>query len=99
MRTVAAVIGGIVAWVVVATLGNFALRALLPSHAGVERAMTFTFDMQTGRLVVGAIAPLAAGLVAAWVARGAGAREAWIVPRPAGEEARDAALLPSDLGA
>ncbi|HYR01204.1 MAG TPA: hypothetical protein VET86_14255 [Casimicrobiaceae bacterium] len=67
MRTVAAVVGGIVAWVVAATLGNFALRALLPGYAGVEQAMTFTFDMQAGRLVAG------------WIAREAGGRAAWLL--------------------
>ena len=79
MRTAAAVVGGIVAWVVAATLGNFALRALLPGYAGVEQAMTFTFDMQAGRLVVGAIASLAAGFVAGWIAREAGGRAAWLL--------------------
>jgi hypothetical protein len=77
MRSATAVLGGIVAWVVVATVGNFALRAVLPGYAGVEQAMTFTFDMQAGRLVVGALASFAAGFVAARVARGAG-RAAWI---------------------
>jgi hypothetical protein len=78
MRSAAAVLGGIVAWIVVATLGNFALRAVLPGYAGVEQAMTFTFDMQAGRLVVGALASFAAGFVAARVARGEG-RAVWIL--------------------
>jgi len=78
MRTAVAVVVGIVAWLVAATLGNFALRALLPGYAGVEQAMTFTFDMQAGRLVVGAIASLAAGFAAALIARGA-TRAVWIL--------------------
>jgi len=78
MRTAAAVLGGIVAWVVAATLGNFALRAVLPGYADVEHSMTFTFDMQAGRLVVGAIASFAAGFAAARIARGAG-HAVWIL--------------------
>jgi hypothetical protein len=41
MRSATAVLGGIVAWVVVATVGNFALRAVLPGYARPEgrRAM------------------------------------------------------------
>lgn len=76
MRTVAAVIGGVIAWIVVATIGNFALRALLPGYAGVEEAMTFTAGMQAARLLVGAIASFGAGWAAARIA-GMFGRAAW----------------------
>ncbi len=76
MRSVAAVIGGLVAWIVLATIGNFVLRALLPGYADVEQAMTFTAGMQAGRLLVGAAASFGAGWAAARIARGAG-RVAW----------------------
>ena len=75
MRWIAAVIGGLVAWFVVAQLGDFALRAFLPGYAEVERAMTFTLGMQAGRLVLGAVASLVAGWTAALIARHGGA--AW----------------------
>jgi hypothetical protein len=69
MRWIAAVVGGLVAWFVVAQLGDFVLRALLPGYADLEQAMLFTLGMQTGRLVVGALASLIAGWVAALIAR------------------------------
>jgi hypothetical protein len=76
MRWVAAVVGGFVAWWVVATVGNFAVRALIPGYADVERAMNFTLDMQVARLVTGALASLVAGWVAARIGRGS-SRAVW----------------------
>src|SRR5215510_4286583 len=76
MRLIAAVVGGFVVWWVVATIANFALRALMPGYADVERAMTFTLGMQVGRLAVGALASLVAGWVAARIARD-GRRAVW----------------------
>jgi uncharacterized membrane protein YoaK (UPF0700 family) len=76
MRSIAAVVGGFVAWWVVATVGNFAVRALIPGYADVERAMNFTLDMQVARLVTGALASLVAGWVTARIARGSG-RVVW----------------------
>ena len=70
MRWIAAIVGGFVAWWAVATVGNFAVRALIPGYADVERAMNFTLDMQVARLVTGALASLVAGWVAARIARG-----------------------------
>jgi len=76
MRTVAAVLGGFVAWWVVATVANFVVRALIPGYSDVERAMTFTLSMQVARLVSGALASLVAGWVAARIAR-ADRRAVW----------------------
>ena len=70
MRSIAAVVGGFVVWWVVATVGNFAVRALIPGYADVERAMNFTLDMQVARLVTGALASLVAGWVAARISHG-----------------------------
>jgi uncharacterized membrane protein YoaK (UPF0700 family) len=42
----------------------------VPGYSEVERAMTFTFGMQVARLASGALASLAAGAVAARIARG-----------------------------
>ena len=76
MRLVAAVLGGFVAWWVVATIANFAVRALIPGYSDVESALTFTLGMQVARLVCGALASLVAGWVAARIARG-DRRAAW----------------------
>ena len=70
MRSVAAVLGGFVAWWVVATVANFAVRALIAGYSDVERAMTFTLGMQVARLVSGALASFVAGWAAARIARG-----------------------------
>ena len=70
VRTVLAVIGGIVAWIVVATLGNFVLRAALPGYVAVEKSMDFTLAMLWARLVLGAISTIAAGFVVAWLTSG-----------------------------
>jgi len=70
LRSIGAVILGVVAWMVAATLANMVLRALLPGYAEVEKEMSFTISMLDGRLVVGVIASLAAGATCAAVARG-----------------------------
>ena len=73
LRTVAAVIGGVLAWVVVATVGNLVLRAVWPSYAAVEVAMTFTLAMLLLRLLLGALSSLCAGLLVACIAKRNGA--------------------------
>lgn len=70
MRRVAAVVGGFVAWWLVATLANFAVRALIPAYSDGERTMTFTLAMQVARLMSGALASLVAGAITARVSRG-----------------------------
>jgi hypothetical protein len=69
MRTTLAVAAGFVAWVVVVTLGNLLLRAILPGYAVVEAAMAFTPLMLVARLTLGVAASLAAGYVGSVVGR------------------------------
>ncbi len=65
LRAVAGVAGGLIVWVVVATVGNLALRAAWPGYAGVEAAMSFTPAMLLARLVLGAVSSLwAIGVIA-----------------------------------
>ena len=71
-RGIASVLAGLVAWFVVATIINFALRMSWADYALAEKPMTFTLGMQAARLVIGAIASLCAGFAAAWIARGIG---------------------------
>jgi len=70
MRSVLAVVGGFVAWWVVATVANFAVRAFIPGYSDVERAMTFTLEMQVARLISGAVTSFVAGWIAARIGRG-----------------------------
>ncbi len=68
-RAAAAVIGGLFAWVVVATIGNLVLRLAWPDYAAVESAMSFTLAMLLLRLLLGAVSSLCAGFVAAWITK------------------------------
>jgi hypothetical protein len=71
LRAILAVVAGFVVWFVVATVGNFAIRALVPGYTEVEKAMEFSMTMLIARLVLGAAASVAAGAACIAVARGA----------------------------
>jgi hypothetical protein len=60
-RSILALVAGLVLWALVATLLNRGMRAGLPGYALAEPAMTFTLGMKVARLVLGALASLAAG--------------------------------------
>lgn len=68
-RGVAAVLGGLIAWFLVATVGNLVLRVTWASYTDVETAMKFTFAMMVARLLLGALSSLCAGFTAAWIAK------------------------------
>ena len=70
MKTVAAVIVGLVTWILVATIVNFPLRAWWPHYHEAETAFNFTLGMELVRLVLGALASVCSGFVAAWIANG-----------------------------
>ena len=70
MRTVAGLCGGFLAWLVIATVGNLALRLSWPAYVEVEQAMTFTLGMQLARLLIGAAASVGAGFAVAWITKG-----------------------------
>ena len=68
-RGIAGVAGGLVAWMVVATLGNLALRFAWPGYGDAEKEMMFTLGMLIARLFLGALSSLCAGLTVAWIAK------------------------------
>jgi hypothetical protein len=72
LKGIAGVIGGLVAWFLIATIGNRVLRAAWPGYAEVEVSMTFTLGMLLARLVLGALSSLGAGLVAALITNRSG---------------------------
>ena len=72
LKGIAGVIGGLVAWFLIATIGNRVLRAAWPGYAEVEVSMTFTLGMLLVRLVLGALSSLGAGLVAALITNRSG---------------------------
>ena len=76
-RTIAGIIAGLVAWVVVVTVLNFGLRAWLPGYVQAEPVMLFTLGMKIARLSIGALSSLAAGAVVRIITRSSLAP--WIV--------------------
>ena len=70
MRIAAALVGSVLAWFVVATIGNLAIRLSWPAYVAVERSMAFSFDMMVARLLLAALCSLCAGAAAAWISRG-----------------------------
>lgn len=67
-RSIFAVLGGIVVWVLVASLLNRGLRIGLAGYALAEPTMTFSLGMKVARLVLGALSSLAAGAVTSLIA-------------------------------
>lgn len=67
-RSILAVVAGLVVWMLVATLLNFGLRAGLAGYAQAEPTMTFSLGMKVARLILGALASLAAGAAAGLIA-------------------------------
>jgi hypothetical protein len=67
LRQIGGVVVGVVAWFLIANVGNHVLRVTWPGYSEVEVAKTFTLGMLIARLLLGAISSLSAGFVAAWV--------------------------------
>ena len=67
-RNILAFLAGFAAWVVVATLLNFGLRAGIAGYHLAEPTMNFTLGMKIARLILGALSSLAAGAVTALIA-------------------------------
>ena len=71
LRVVLAIVAGFVVWFAVATAGNFGIRWLLPGYSEVEKSMDFSSGMLFARLVLGAVASVAAGAACNVIARNA----------------------------
>ncbi|SRR5258705_9437787 len=69
-RTVLGIVAGIAVWLVAVTLVDLILRAALAGYHEAEATFAFTLAMQLARLAESAVACLAAGYTAAWVAQG-----------------------------
>jgi len=67
-RSIFALIAGLALWVLVASLLNRGLRAGLPGYALAEPTLNFTLGMKVARLILGALASLAAGAAAGLIA-------------------------------
>jgi|SRR5579864_1530366 len=67
-RSILAVAAGLVVWMLVATLLNFGVRASFAGYTAAEPTMTFTLGMKVARLILGALASVAAGAAAGLIA-------------------------------
>lgn len=70
VRPIGALVLGAVTWEAVVALATLMGRLVWPDYAAVETQRVFTVEMLLTRLVVGALATLAFGIVASWVTRG-----------------------------
>jgi hypothetical protein len=68
LRSICAVVLGVISWFVTAVIINRLLRAVLPGYTEAEAARTFTLPMQVCRLVMALLASLCGGLVCAAIA-------------------------------
>ena len=78
IRGILAFIVALAVWVLVASLLNRGLRLGLEGYAAAEPQMTFTHGMMAARLVLGAIASLAAGAVTRAIAPSS-TRLSWVL--------------------
>lgn len=69
IRTIGAIVAGLVAWVVIATILDRGMRLFWPHYAAALPALAFTLPMMLARLSEGAITTLAAGLINRLIAR------------------------------
>lgn len=60
-RTIAAIVAGLAAWVLLVTALNWCLRLWLPGYSQAEPVMAFSLTMQVARLSIAALTSLAAG--------------------------------------
>jgi peptidoglycan/LPS O-acetylase OafA/YrhL len=67
-RSIFAFVTGLLVWVVIATLLNFSLRVGIAGYAQAEPTMSFTLGMKVARLILGALASLAAGAATGLIA-------------------------------
>ncbi len=68
-RSILALIVGFAAWVLVASLLDRGLRMGFAGYATAEPMMKFTLAMKVARLILGALASLAAGQHFVWSSR------------------------------
>jgi len=69
IRNIGAIIAGLVAWVVIATILDRAMRFCWPAYSAAVPVMLFTLPMMFARLTEGAITTIAAGFVNRLIAR------------------------------
>jgi hypothetical protein len=81
IKMIAGIVAGLIAWIIVATIGNLMFRVAWPGYAEAEISMMFTLAMMVARLLLGTLSSLCAGFVVAWITKrnGMGAKVLGIV--------------------
>jgi hypothetical protein len=69
IRTIGAIIAGLVAWFVIATILDRGMRLFWPEYAAALPAMAFTLPMMFARLAEAAATTLASGFINRLIAR------------------------------
>jgi hypothetical protein len=69
VKPILGVVAGLAVWLILASVAGLILRAAWPAYAQVATEMKFTLSMKIARLAIGALATVAAGVVARAVAR------------------------------
>jgi hypothetical protein len=68
-RSIFATILGLVTWAVVVSVIDRVIRLALPGYTAAEKTIEFTLTMKFARLLMAAMASLAAGAVAQYISR------------------------------
>ena len=66
-RSILACLAGLLAWIVVVTVINRALRLSLPNYTAAEQTLQFTLGMKWARLLMAIVTSLVAGAVTSWI--------------------------------
>lgn len=69
IRNIGAIIAGIVAWVIIVTILDHAMRFTWPEYGAAVPVMVFTLRMMFARLAEAAVTTLAAGFINRLIAR------------------------------
>ena len=70
IRNIGAILAGLVAWVVIATVLDRGMRLFWPEYAAAVPVIVFTLPMMLARLGEGAITTVASGMINRLIARG-----------------------------
>jgi len=68
LRTIGAILAGLVLWILVATILDIGVRQAIPAYHAAEATLAFTLTMKLARLALAAFASIAAGAVAQKIA-------------------------------
>ena len=76
LRKLLGIVGGLIAFTLIGTVGFFLLRISWPDYALAEKEMTFTLAMLVSRLALSVVCSVGAGWAAVLLAKG-DSRTAW----------------------